>query len=54
MPLKCSISKKAFSDNVRAEIKAGKPLKQAVVIAYSEKKSATKNKSTKTTSTKEK
>lgn len=38
MPLKSGKSKKAFSGNVRAEIRAGKPPKQAVAIAYSEKR----------------
>ena len=36
MPLKKGGSKKAFSDNIKTEIKAGKPQKQAVAIAYSE------------------
>lgn len=40
MPLIKSKSKKAFSSNVKAEVKAGKPVKQAVAIAYSEKRSA--------------
>jgi hypothetical protein len=40
MPLKKSTSKKAFSDNVRAEMDAGKPQKQAVAVAYSEKREA--------------
>ncbi len=44
MPLKKSISKKAFKSNIRAEVKAGKPVKQAVVIAYSEKRAASKGK----------
>lgn len=29
-------SKKGFSQNVKAEVEAGKPKKQAVAIAYSE------------------
>lgn len=29
-------SKKGFSENVRREVEAGKPQKQAVAIAYSE------------------
>lgn len=45
MPLDKSHSKKAFGKNVRAEIAAGKPVKQAVAIAYSvEKKSPVKKK----------
>lgn len=35
MPLTNSRSKKAFSKNVSAEMKAGKPQKQALAIAYS-------------------
>jgi hypothetical protein len=45
MPLNKSKSKKAFQENVKTEIKAGKPPKQAVAIAYAtkgEKKPATK------------
>lgn len=42
MPLKKSTSKKAFKDNIRAEVNAGKPIKQAVAIAYSEKRQASK------------
>jgi len=38
MPLKKSGSKKAFKSNIKAEIKAGKPPKQAVAIAYSVKR----------------
>lgn len=37
MPLKKGKSKKAFSSNVKTEMAAGKPQKQAVAIAYSEK-----------------
>lgn len=44
MPLKKSTSKKAFSSNVRAEVHAGKPVKQAVAIAYREKRAAQKKK----------
>ena len=40
MPLDKSKSKEAFSHNVKAEIKAGKPQDQAVAIAYSEKRKA--------------
>ena len=40
MPLKKSASKEAFRQNVKAEINAGKPKKQAVAIAYSVKRKA--------------
>jgi hypothetical protein len=42
MPLIKSKSKKAFSENVAAEIHAGKPQKQAVAIAYSVKRASKK------------
>lgn len=35
MPLKKTGTKQAFSQNVKTEMKAGKPQKQAVAIAYS-------------------
>ena len=38
MPLDKSKSKKAFEKNIKTEVRAGKPIKQAVAIAYSEKK----------------
>lgn len=41
MPLIKGKSKHAFSHNVAAEMHAGKPQKQAVAIAYSEKRRAT-------------
>lgn len=40
--LKKSASKKAFESNVKTEIKSGKPVKQAVAIAYSVQKEAKK------------
>ena len=40
MPLVKSASKGAFRKNVKAEIRAGKPQKQAVAIAYSVKRKA--------------
>lgn len=44
MPLIKSKSKEAFSKNVKAEVKAGKPQKQAVAIAYSVKREAQRKK----------
>ena len=44
MPLKKSASKEAFRANVKAEIKAGKPVKQAVAVAYAVKREAAKKK----------
>jgi hypothetical protein len=40
MPLRKSTSPKAFKANIRAEAHAGKPIKQAVAIAYSVKRQA--------------
>lgn len=40
MTLIKSPSKEAFSKNVSTEVKAGKPQKQAVAIAYATKKAA--------------
>jgi hypothetical protein len=40
MPLVKSSSKKAFRQNVRAEVRSGKPVKQALAIAYSVKRKA--------------
>ena len=34
MPLKSGASKKVLSENIATEIKAGRPQKQAVAIAY--------------------
>lgn len=42
MPLIKSVSKKARQKNIEAEIKAGKPPKQAVAIGYSVQREARK------------
>lgn len=42
MPLKRGKSKAAFKSNVATEVRAGKPIKQAVAIAYSVKRRANK------------
>lgn len=36
MPLKKGSSRDVMSDNIKTEMKAGRPQKQAVAIAYSE------------------
>jgi hypothetical protein len=40
VPLVKSGSKEAFRKNIKAEVAAGKPAKQAAAIAYSVKRSA--------------
>ena len=47
MPLKKSTSKAAFKSNVSAEVKAGRPVKQAVAIGYAVKREAEKKSTTK-------
>ncbi|CAB4184194.1 hypothetical protein UFOVP1362_38 [uncultured Caudovirales phage] len=42
MPLVKSPSKTAFRKNIKTEVAAGKPVKQAVAIAYSVKRKAKK------------
>lgn len=42
MPLTKSPSKQAFQKNIKAEVMAGKPVKQAVAIAYNVKREAAK------------
>jgi hypothetical protein len=49
MPLMKSTSSNAFRKNVKAEVSAGKPVKQAVAIAYSVKREAAKSSPSKTT-----
>ena len=44
MPLKKECSDKAVQQNIKAEIAAGKPQKQAVAIAMSVKREACKDK----------
>lgn len=44
MPLKKSGSEKALKENIRTEVKSGKPVKQAVAIAYETKRRAEKGK----------
>lgn len=43
MPLKSGKSKAAFSRNIEIEVAAGKPQKQAVAIAYAQKRKAAKD-----------
>ena len=45
--LKKSTNPKAFKENIKTEIKAGKPVKQSVAIAYAEKNAAQKAKAKK-------
>lgn len=45
MPLIKSTSKKAFKKNVATEVKAGRPVKQAVAISYATKRAAAKKSS---------
>lgn len=40
MPLVRGKSKKSFVQNIRTEIAAGRPKKQAIAIAYAEKRKA--------------
>ncbi len=47
MPLQGGKSRAAFEHNVKAEIAAGRPQKQAVAIAYSEQRRMTKRKKAK-------
>jgi len=42
--LKKSTSPKAFKENIKTEVKAGKPVKQAVAISYAIKKEVAKSK----------
>lgn len=42
MPLVKSKSEKAFRENVKAEVKSGKPVKQSLAISYAVKRAASK------------
>jgi hypothetical protein len=44
MSLKKGKSEKSFKENIKTEVKAGKPVKQAVAIAYAVKREAQKPK----------
>jgi hypothetical protein len=44
MPLIKSTSKKAMNKNIATEVKAGKPVKQAVAIGYAVQREAAKKK----------
>ena len=44
MPLIKSTSKQAFEKNIATEVKTGRPVKQAVAIAYSERRAAARKK----------
>jgi hypothetical protein len=46
MPLIKSRTKTAFKKNVQKEVDAGKPVKQALAIAYATKRAAGKKKTT--------
>jgi hypothetical protein len=48
MPLVKSTSAKAFKKNVATEVKAGRPVKQSVAIAYATKRAAQGKKATST------
>lgn len=49
MPLVKSPTKQAFKTNIRREISAGKPQKQAVAIAYDVKRRSNRRSSQKST-----
>lgn len=42
MPLKSGKSKSVFQHNIRKEVEAGRPVKQAVAIAYAKRREAQK------------
>ncbi len=48
MPIITSTSKEARQKNIKTEIAAGKPIKQAVAIGYSEQRQAAKKRTSST------
>lgn len=54
MPLIASMTPKALKANIKAEMEAGKPPKQAVAIGYSVQRQAMKDAGKKSTSKKKK
>lgn len=52
MPLVKSSSKGAFRSNIKAEVAAGRPLKQALAISYAVKRGAESKKAAKPSKTK--
>ena len=44
MPLKSGKSPASFKANIKTEVAAGKPVKQAVAIAYSKKRESARKK----------
>lgn len=47
MPLKSGTSKNTLAYNIRAEVEAGKPQKQAVAIAYAMRRKSKRKRRTK-------
>ena len=45
MPLKKGSSRKVVSDNIRTELRSGRPKKQAIAIAYAKAKKSRRKRS---------